>query len=351
MNFTLTIPHNVIPYIKEFKTFAGTVNGCLLFQQLNYWFGKKPDSFYKFQSPPQQPHRKYRVGDSWTEELGISKDEFRAAFDRIGLRYFSKSDYDAAPHKFKRNGKEHFFCSYHDKIKNLTFYFRNDELVTSTLKDLGLIESVEAVEPVPAQIPLQNSPELLPKPEMDNPDFGKLENPIYSKLENPIPNSTEITNRDYSKNNNTAPQPLPEIKLTLEPTVVVELKKVFSDAELPAAKKHIAAISFAEQLAVIAEMLLKIKKPNNPIPNKIGYLRGIISNVKNGTFTPTPAAAKPLTLTEIMQKEKIKEEEAKKRCKVDNVAFFADMYKKMKGNFEIPEPFKQAVFERLACCG
>jgi hypothetical protein len=183
--------------------------------------------------------------------------------------------------------------------------------------------------------------ESMPLPAFPDTDIPLTENPIQLNTDF-LPNT--------EKNNNTVRQPLPEIKLVLEPVVVVELKKVFSDAELPAAKKHIAAISFAEQLAVIAEMLLKVKKTNNPIPNKIGYLRGIIKNVKDGTFTPTPAAAKPISTEEMIRRDKLKRKEAEERCKVDNVAFFVDVFKKYGEQF-VPEAFKQAVFEQMACCG
>ena len=338
MNLTLTAPHIVIPYIKEFKALAGTVNGCLLFQQLNHWFKIKPDSFYKFQSPPQQPHPKYRQNDSWTEELGFSKDEFRAAFDRIGVRYFSKTDYDAAKNKFEKNGKTFFFCSYHDKIKNLTFYFRNDEFVARSLKELGLL-----AEPTIMPATVKNPPHL-PEPKTSQPDLPKLEKPIYSKSEIPIPNNTEITSE--IKNNNTAPQPLPKIQTTLEPVVVEKLEKTFSKEDLPAAKKKLASLPVAIHLAVLEVFVHKLKTLVIK-QSKISYFCGIVNNAKEGTFTPLPAAAKSLSSAEMIERDRQRQREAKKRATVDNVAHFANLYKLLGGNFEVPEPYREAVFAKL----
>lgn len=103
-------------------------------QQLDYWFEKKPNGFYKFLEPPEKNHDMYRPGDSWCEELGISKGEFRTAFDRIGGRYRSKSEYDEAIKTDRFKGK--YYCSYLDRRTNLTWYFRNHELLDAKLLDM-----------------------------------------------------------------------------------------------------------------------------------------------------------------------------------------------------------------------
>ena len=99
-------------------------------QQLDYWFEGHPEGYYKFLMPSDHPA--YKIGDSWTEELGMSKDEFRTAFDKIGIRYKSKSEFDKAVDKFQ--GK--FYCSYVDRRSNLTYYFRNHDLVDAALDEL-----------------------------------------------------------------------------------------------------------------------------------------------------------------------------------------------------------------------
>lgn len=109
-------------------------------QQLDYWFERKPNGFYKFLE--SCPHQLYRQGESWVEELGISAVEFRTTFDRFATRYKSKSEFDRAPDKFQ--GK--FYCSYHDKRAQLTWYFRNHTMLDQALDDLLMVK-------IPAETP------------------------------------------------------------------------------------------------------------------------------------------------------------------------------------------------------
>jgi hypothetical protein len=129
-NRILHLTRNTIPYVKELHSIAGGVLGCLVMQQLDYWFENHPEGFYKFLEPSDHPA--YKNGDSWTEELGMSRHEFRTAFDKIGIRYKSKSDFDRADDKF--HGL--FYCSYVDRRSNLTYYFRNHDLVDAALDQL-----------------------------------------------------------------------------------------------------------------------------------------------------------------------------------------------------------------------
>ncbi|MGV0954484.1 MAG: hypothetical protein ACOYBR_09250 [Fluviibacter sp.] len=129
-NRILHLTRNTIPYVKELHPIAGGVLGCLVMQQLDYWFEGHPEGYYKFLMPSDHPA--YKIGDSWTEELGMSKDEFRTAFDKIGIRYKSKSEFEQAPDKFQ--GK--FYCSFVDRRSNLTYYFRNHDLVDAALDEL-----------------------------------------------------------------------------------------------------------------------------------------------------------------------------------------------------------------------
>lgn len=92
---------------------------AVLQHQLNYWFSKYPDGFYKFVEPCK--HALYKEGDSWTEEIGYSRPVFNKAFDTIGIRYKSKSEFMNAEDKFQ--GK--LYASYHDRKTNKTFFIRN----------------------------------------------------------------------------------------------------------------------------------------------------------------------------------------------------------------------------------
>ncbi len=134
-----------IPYVKELRKLplVKSVTASILMQQLDYWFNiQGKESFYKFLEPCDN-QRAYKPGDSWTEELGMSADEFKTAFGQIGVSYKSKAQYDAAPDKFQ--GK--YYCSYFNRVNRETLYFRNDELVDRDLNNLflgnGEAQSVE----------------------------------------------------------------------------------------------------------------------------------------------------------------------------------------------------------------
>lgn len=137
-NRALALAARPIPYIKELREIAGSVTASILMQQLDHWFSSYPEGFYKFLEPCE--NAAYKQGESWIEELGFSKEEFRNAFDKIGIRYESKRAYESAENAFTQSGEgtaqEHYYASYHDKIRGLTFYFRNHALLDTRLDEL-----------------------------------------------------------------------------------------------------------------------------------------------------------------------------------------------------------------------
>ena len=129
-NFSAANTSRVIPYNPLYRQIGKTVTGAILFQQMEYWFAKMGKPFYKF-TEPSEKNSYYKDGQSWTEELGFSADEFRTAFDNIGIRYSSKAEYETAVIMNRETGGRldvfagKFYCSYHDKIKGITVYYRN----------------------------------------------------------------------------------------------------------------------------------------------------------------------------------------------------------------------------------
>lgn len=99
-----------------------------IIHQIEYWFKRKPDGFYKFLEPCN--HRLYREGDSWTEALGIHRKTFNRFFDLIGVRYKSKSAFLSSRNKFQ--GK--LYASYYHRLEKKTFYVRNDELAEAFIQ-------------------------------------------------------------------------------------------------------------------------------------------------------------------------------------------------------------------------
>jgi hypothetical protein len=134
-NKTLAITRGCIPYYKELRQVAGSVTASILMQQLDYWFSKKNgEPFYKFKAPCENEY--YKSGDSFTEELGFSIEEFTNAFAKIGFSYKSKTEFENATDKFQGM----FYCSYFDRKEGLTFYFRNHELLDTKLNELFTVK-------------------------------------------------------------------------------------------------------------------------------------------------------------------------------------------------------------------
>lgn len=115
-------------YYPELNEATGGITSTILMLQLEYWFERVDgEAFFKFLEPCEA--LQYRGGDSWCEETGFSKGEFRTAFGRIGKVYKSKREFTESQDKFE--GK--MYLSYFDRIKKLTFYMRNPEVVEQYL--------------------------------------------------------------------------------------------------------------------------------------------------------------------------------------------------------------------------
>jgi len=120
--------------IQEF----GSQNAVILFDRLEYWFSKKKDQFYKFIEPCQHPC--FRQGDSWQEELGFSKKVFRTAFDKIGIRYPSKTAFENESDPFKGR----FFAYFQDRQSKKTIFVRNHDLLKGLYQRLKTLNQHKA---------------------------------------------------------------------------------------------------------------------------------------------------------------------------------------------------------------
>lgn len=108
----------------------GSKNASLIINTLEYWFKKKPDGFYKFINPCS--HNLYVAMESWTEVLGCDRKTFISSFDKIGIRYISRTSFNESEDKFQ--GK--MYASYYDRYSNRTFFVRNHSVVESFLSSL-----------------------------------------------------------------------------------------------------------------------------------------------------------------------------------------------------------------------
>lgn len=198
-NRILSITRNTIPYVKEVMPLAQSVTGCILMQQLDYWFERYPNGFYKFQDAAPD-HPAYKTGESWAEELGFSPAEFRTAFDKIGVRHKSKKDFVASAEPFE--GK--FYCCYYDRLARLTYYHRNHQMLDARLDEL-MREQSHAANPQPS--PAGNRPVPVPKPA----NFGEKVAAGPVTQEPTLPRNEESSvprNQDSSFPGNAEPAPL-----------------------------------------------------------------------------------------------------------------------------------------------
>ena len=120
-----------IKYFPRIKSYTGCEKATVITGRLEFWFSKYQSGFYKFLEPCG--HGLYRAGDSWSEELGFSRKVFNRAFDLIGVRYKSKSEFKNAEDKFQ--GK--IYASYHDRKTNRTYFVRNHALANDFFGSRG----------------------------------------------------------------------------------------------------------------------------------------------------------------------------------------------------------------------
>lgn len=129
---------DIIPYRKTLRPICGgSITATILFSQILYWWNKvgcRP--FYKYITPPEQKENEtieeylkrvptYRIGDSWTEELGFSKKEFNTALSKIAHK---KSKSVSGDKLVKCPIKQ--YIQYWTDIQRITYYevLKEDEL-------------------------------------------------------------------------------------------------------------------------------------------------------------------------------------------------------------------------------
>ena len=137
MSYLNTLSHSFyIKFYPSLQSATGSNIASLILGKLEFFFSnpKFSGGFYKFSESCDHPL--YRKGDSWSEELGVSRKVFNRAFDLIGVRYNSKSAYLNAEDKFQ--GKA--YASYHDRATNCTYYVRNHEFVAQLLEKANIFQ-------------------------------------------------------------------------------------------------------------------------------------------------------------------------------------------------------------------
>jgi hypothetical protein len=150
----------LITYRPKLNQLTGSVTATILLQQIMHWWVQMRRSFYKFKEPCAHPD--YRVGDSWTEELGFTKYEFDGALQKIGVKVTRKCGREEA----LKNG----LVIYWTDMDRRTWYEVNEPLLRQKL------------------IELYSGPQA-PETSSGNPSeptARKADNPLYVKPKSPF---------------------------------------------------------------------------------------------------------------------------------------------------------------------
>jgi hypothetical protein len=112
-----------------------SIEGSLILDRLEYWWKKMKRPFYKYLSPVDGKTH----GDSWEEEITLSKHRFNKAFKELGKKYSSMTAFKTTPDhlKFVEDGEEKLYASVFCPRTNQTYYYRNTEKVISVLDAVG----------------------------------------------------------------------------------------------------------------------------------------------------------------------------------------------------------------------
>lgn len=146
-----------IPYAAKWNTFTGSPVATIVLRQMLYWWDiKKEQEFYKFKEPCR--NSLYKEGDSWCEELGLSRRAFDTAIKKIGFK-LGKRRKDAI--KGDRNRKdataENSFITYYKDSSGLTWYTLNTGLLSKVLTELYLEKSKSDITERSPNQPLQDT--------------------------------------------------------------------------------------------------------------------------------------------------------------------------------------------------
>lgn len=196
---------NVIPYRKNLRLIAGSVTASILLQQVVHRAKQVEwQPFYKFIEPCE--HRQCNAGDTWTEELGFSRKEFRTAIGKIGTKCKAGDDKEALLQL--RDGEEprQRLVLYWTDGSRITWYQLNTALLAEMLKNLYL----NAQRELNTELNAQRGFTEVPKGDLAKCPKGIY---IYKETERNTERNTESSESSLDHSGDTAaPRSLPLAK-------------------------------------------------------------------------------------------------------------------------------------------
>lgn len=223
-NHALARASMAIPYHAQFTKYTKNPIATLLMQQLEYWFSKYSNGFYKIIGKGNKNEKDSE--DSWCTELQISYFKFNRAFQSIGKIYKSKTEYDNSPDKFQ--GKPYLL--YHDKKNERPVFLRNHEIADDLINKI-FVQSPILPEEESECCDLNDSNHVIQETQITC--FNKLESRDSINLNHSI--GTENTNREIILSDDNI---IPKVDFTLES----ELNFIFNlwnqSAKVANARKH-----------------------------------------------------------------------------------------------------------------
>lgn len=161
----------VIIYRPFLRKIAGSVNGAILLSQIIYWDNKMDGKFYKFTAPCG--HDRYRSGESWEEELGMSRREISKALEKFTMKLGSKAK-AAFGDDYKAAQDRSLVLSFTDSSR-MTWYKLNRDLLIYLVNDTWSLSIVNDTSSL-TNTRSENTPEIPPNPQGGTSNDAKMKN-------------------------------------------------------------------------------------------------------------------------------------------------------------------------------
>lgn len=133
---------DTVPMRISLREVTGTINSAILFQQacFNLNRSSREGCFWKFNTPrPDNP--RYKLGDSWEEETGLSRSQFESARKIIATEAKTRGEIQDF---LKRDEMNYCFVYYNDAY-NITWWYYNEKAGNKVIEASAKISRAKAL--------------------------------------------------------------------------------------------------------------------------------------------------------------------------------------------------------------